>query len=267
MGELNLSILLIIGIGLFIGSIILRSKSNNKYDIKAVDLTLIILPFFAWLLLTGRIERIAFGGVEVEVAETFISASTAPIDSQITRTKSLPIDQVVETVERASKSGIDRIPTLIKNKTESLEFTLEHGGYWGPAIKLYFESLMAHSFLKYTVIHNKNGSLFGVYNAQTLSWYLNKEKYTAYKNFANYLNKGTTQSKEALSKFPGFISAEIAVNPNSNKRAVLEQMEKLNLDTLPVVNEQNQFVGVIDRTRLTASLIIEVSKKLEKTVK
>ena len=40
-------------------------------------------------------------------------------------------------------------------------------------------------------------------------------------------------------------------------------MEKLNIDTLPVVDKEGKFTGIVDRARLTASLIIEVADKLK----
>ena len=43
---------------------------------------------------------------------------------------------------------------------------------------------------------------------------------------------------------------------------VLEQMEKLNVDWLPVVDEAKKFVGVVDRSRVVASLILEVDTRL-----
>jgi CBS-domain-containing membrane protein len=40
-------------------------------------------------------------------------------------------------------------------------------------------------------------------------------------------------------------------------------MERLKMGTLPVIDSNKRFVGMVDRTQLTASLIIDVAKKLE----
>jgi len=40
-------------------------------------------------------------------------------------------------------------------------------------------------------------------------------------------------------------------------------MENLNIDVLPSLNQENKFIGVVDRSRLTASLIIDVTNRLK----
>lgn len=161
------------------------------------------------------------------------------------------------------KGGVDRIPKLIERKTEALEFRLGHGGYWGPAIQMYFESLDAYAFLRYAIIHHKDGTLFGVFEAKYLLRYFREQGENAYHSFARHLNKPSEQSLQRLKDLPGFISGEYAVTSDANKRSVLEEMEKLKRDTLPVVDSNRRFVGMVDRTQLTASLIIDVAKKLE----
>jgi hypothetical protein len=45
------------------------------------------------------------------------------------------------------------------------------------------------------------------------------------------------------------------VTKKSDKRDVLDRMEKSGRDWLPVVNAQGQLDGIVDRSRLTASMI------------
>lgn len=50
---------------------------------------------------------------------------------------------------------------------------------------------------------------------------------------------------------------------NADKKTVLEKMENLGLEILPVVSEKGKFLGVVDRSRLTSSLIIDMANKLK----
>ena len=84
--------------------------------------------------------------------------------------------------------------------------------------------------------------------------------YTA-KDFAKWLNDANTT---ALTKLPGFISVEDAITENTDKDRALRKMEKLNVDTLPVIDEAKRFVGIVDRSRLIASLLIDVVASLKK---
>ena len=263
MSTTIITTLLVTGLALFVLSIAVRSKTGSRYEIKGIDLAIVIVPFLIWLLMTGRIERIAFGGVEVEVAEAFIDATGAPIEAQVARASPLAIDDVVETVERATKGGVDRIPRLIASKTEALEFRLGHGGYWGPAIRQYFESLSAYAFLRYAIIYQQDGTLFGVFDARDLLGYFREKGDSAYDDFARYLNEGNSPSLQELQDLPGFLPGEYAVKTSDDKRFVLKQMDKRNMATLPVVDSQRGFVGMVERTRLVASLIVDVVEKLE----
>ena len=263
MSSLAVSILLLAGGVLFILSIFLRVKTGGKYEIKMIDLTLVLIPLLFWLLGTGKIQKFAVGGVEFETAQAFIGAAEAPIEEQVALTLPLSIEDVVESVERGAKAGVSQIPRLIKKKTEALEFRLGHGGYWGPAIQEYFESLDAYAFLRYAIIHEQDGTLFGVFEAKALLRYFREQGERTYHNFARYLNSPNEESRQQLKDLPGFIPGEYAVTPSANKRFVLEQMEKLKMETIPVVDSNRQFIGMVDRSQLTASLIIDVAKKLE----
>jgi CBS-domain-containing membrane protein len=53
------------------------------------------------------------------------------------------------------------------------------------------------------------------------------------------------------------------VTKKSDKRDVLDRMEKSGRDWLPVVNAQGQLDGIVDRSRLTASMILDVTNQLK----
>jgi CBS-domain-containing membrane protein len=53
------------------------------------------------------------------------------------------------------------------------------------------------------------------------------------------------------------------VTETTDKAHALQAMESLNIDTLPVINQEKQFVGIVNRSRVTASLILDVAKALK----
>ena len=63
---------------------------------------------------------------------------------------------------------------------------------------------------------------------------------------------------------PGFIASKDAVTKETDKGQALRKMEKLNVETLPVVDKMKHFAGIVNRSRLTASLLIDVSENLKK---
>ena len=48
----------------------------------------------------------------------------------------------MEVIQPAEKRGTDAIPKLIEQKTQALAFRLGMGGYYGEAIRQYFDDLV-----------------------------------------------------------------------------------------------------------------------------
>lgn len=234
--------------------VFIRSKTNAKYEVKNSDIVLGLLPIVLILLVSGKIESFEFGDLKVKAA--LVDASNKEIVSQISPLQGIPVREL----QSESKGAVSRIPTLIKNKTESLEFRLGHGGYFGPAIGEYFDALSRQGLLKYVVVTNPDGTFFGMYDAGTLIGFTeNPENNAGLDDFAYWLNNNRSG---ALAEIPGFIPAADALSQNSNKSEALGAMERENLDMLPVVDTDGYLSGIVDRSRLTASLILDVTEQL-----
>jgi len=79
-------------------------------------------------------------------------------------------------------------------------------------------------------------------------------------NVANWLNN---KNVDELKTLPGFISADQALDSKADRQKALEQMNALDVQTIPVVNENKKFVDVVDRSKLTASILTDLAAKLE----
>lgn len=72
-----------------------------------------------------------------------------------------------------------------------------------------------------------------------------------------------TVDKAHLSPLPGMIRGENAVAQGAGKREAFGHMEKLGPGWLPVLNDKRPFPGIVERTRIIASLLLDVASKLE----
>ena len=241
----------------------INTKSDNKYELKSIDIALLLLPVVFFLFFTGKIGKVNLFGMEFETASVIVDASHQPIESQVIELEGATIDDMVRTVEMESKRGVSRIPELIEKKTEALRFRLGHGGYNGPAIKQYLQSLTAAAHLKYVVINDDEGRLFGFVNAREIMSYFEKQGSNSYLTFANQLNRPNDRNLDRLRSLPGFVPLDMAVNSEKKKRDVLQMMDEFNIHTLPVVNEENRFLGIVEQSRLSASLLLEIFDKLD----
>ncbi len=247
-----------IAIGIFIailGILVLLRAKNSKYEVRPAEIVVAILPIVIFLLVTGKVQKFEFGEFKIESA--FVKASTSPITSQVTPLRGLPS----EPLRIDPKLGPNEIPHLIERKTEGLLFRLGHGGYVGEVIKEYLVSLVKYPFLRYIIMEDKDGSFFAVADAQELTALLMSVNppYRA-EDFARWLN---SPDKASLKKLPGFIPSESAVSETTDKSQALQLMESLDVDNLPAINKDKRFTGIVNRSRLTASLIIDVVKQLK----
>lgn len=231
---------------------IFRLKVGEKFDIRNSDILLAIIPVALWLILTGRIQKLEFGEFKIEAA--FVEASKSSVKAQIKPVK-LPVEPLVMGLKGSPKM----IQKLIKNKTEALVFRLGNS-YYGPAIEEYLERLTEYPFFKYIVINEEDGRFFAIADARALNSYFKsrEEGLTSWK-FADWLKN--SDKAFLSSELPGFISKAIILD--TDKKTALELMEKFNVDILPVVDKWGKFLGIVDRSRITASLIIEMANKLK----
>lgn len=255
--------LLTLGAVLVIGSLLLRVFSGGRHEIKTTDLVFLVIPLLVVALATGKLKGVDIFGVKADLSELWAAAVQTKIAGQVAPAAPATVQDAVQVVELATKGGIQELRRLIERKIQALEFKLGHGGYYGPAIKTYFEALSGSSSLRVIVVDKPDGKLFGMYDAADLIGYLRVAGEQGYEQFQNLLNSGNEAARAELAKLPGFVGAEHAVTAITSKRDALARMEQLNVDILPVVDEQQRFVGTVERAKLTASLILAVTDKLE----
>jgi hypothetical protein len=249
----------IFGLLLLIALVAIRTASAGRIEVKPTDAAIAAIPVVLWLLASGQVTKLAVGaeGITVETTRmAILEAADRPIENQVSP---LP----VATVEIAAKGSIADIPALVARGIAALEFQLGFGGYVGDVIREYFEALTASPSFRYVVITNPDGTLFGIMDAHRLNAALsNRSGPVSWNNFADLLNRNDPAGIAELGARYGFVAAGNAVGAMADKRMVLEQMEKLNADWLPVVDQGREFVGVVDRSRVVASLILEVDTRL-----
>jgi hypothetical protein len=256
----------------------IKSKLANRIEIKPVDVGIALIPFVLWMATAGIFKKVEVPGIlSFETADAIVSAAAAPIDLQVTK---MPIS----VLKADTKEGVFEIPRLIKSGTQVLSFRLGYKGYYGPAIWMYFNHLLRSPIFKYALITDEKGSLFGLFDAGKLTALLNpennedlmkafpldsfhglpdEEKVKAWSDFATMIKDS---NKTKLSAVSGFVPAAIAVEPDADKKQVLGKMEQRGLEWLPVAREKdghNIFLGIVERSRLTASLILDVANQLE----
>ena len=250
--------LLVIGLALLIGSVLMRVLSSGKYEVKTIDLVFIVVPLLLVGLATGRLQGLDLFGVKADLSTLF--ADDANREIKVGQPPVSSVDDVTQFIEAPGKGGLGEIPRLIENKTEAISFRLGAGGYVPWMIKEYFEKLYGTSYLKFIVIENPDGTLFGVFTAADLIAYMRAAQDQGYQQFGDLINYGDDGAREMLARLPGFVSVDSAATTTTTKREALERMEQLDRSALPVVDADRRFVGTVERSKVIASLLLTVTK-------
>ncbi len=248
MTETALAIVVVVA--LVAGLTFLRARTDSKFEVKTSDVALALVPVALWMLFTGKVQEFAVGDVKIVTA--IREASASPIRNQVTP---LPVADV----RMDPKSGVDQIPALLRKKTEALSFRLGSGGYYGPAIAEYLARLSQSPSFRYVVISTADGKFLGMIDGRQLAALLIGPDMQAANEFAQNLNRNDA---EAILRLSGIVARDKAITKKTDKRQALMQMEALDVQTLPVVDEAGQFAGIVDRSKLTASILIEIAGKV-----
>ena len=239
--------------------VLLRTVTQNRFEVKNSDIFLALIPVALGLVLSGYIQELTVGDLKIVPAVT--KATKSPIKAQVS---ALP----VEAVTANPKEGVSKIPELVKKRTQALSFQLGYHGYRGFAIKQYLKALTRYPFFEYVVVIDSGGRLFGLFDARQLFKLLRdpprqsrKEEFPDFDQLAEWIASSKISKIESL---PGFVGKPHALKKTTNKHDALQRMEKLDVQTLPVVDDEDRLVGILERSKLSASILIEISNQLEK---
>ncbi len=234
-----------------------RAVSRGNVEIRLNDAVIAVLAAFLVLFMSGRIDKfvVSSQGVTVESAKrAILAASAQPIRQQVSPLPVAPI-------EESLKGGADMIPSVVARGVGSLDFLLGANAYVPQVVQKYLETLSAYPFFRFVTLLTPDGRVAGFIDARRLLAALQaRAQGQSFESFAAAVNRGDTAQ---LAKLPGFLPAAAAVTPQSDKREVLARMEKLGTDWLPVLGPDGKLAGVVDRSRLTASLILDVANQLQ----
>ncbi|MBN1595978.1 CBS domain-containing protein [candidate division FCPU426 bacterium] len=241
-------------LAVLIGFVVLRQKFSPKLEVKWTDICIALIPIVIWMLFAGKIKNLRLGELGFETV--FAEAAAAEVEKQVKPVTALPVQRV----RTATKGPVDRIPNLVAGKTEALRFQLGTQGYQGAAIREYLQQ--TKGFLKYLVFEDADGEFVGMADVKTVCAFDNatgEGEFTLDK-LAEWLVR---KDLAAIKRIPDILSKEDAIQTSFSKTETLARMEKLDRDLLPVVDKNGVLIGTVERTKLIASMLIDISNRLE----
>lgn len=236
--------------------VLLRSYTGGKSEVTIADAAIALVPIIFVLFATGKIDKLGIGPSGITVESAIVNAADADVLDQVE-----VLDQVAETDEvlAVAKGGLDSIPKFLRQGVQALTFRVG-GNYVDEIIESYFRQLtQSPRFQYFIVLEPSKDRFFGIMDARQLLALID-QKVLKWSD----LEKLIKDKPLELSELDGFIRLDSAVQETVTKREALMRLEETGLEWLPVVNEKNQFVGVINRSKVTASLILDITNTLSK---
>lgn len=216
---------------------------------------------------------------ELDALSTKALARLKPIEASFGETKRQTVagSQSILPIEPArveGKGDPSEIEAMVTGGVNALSFTLG-GGYDGPVAWKYFDRLLSSPRFRYVVFLD-GGTFVGLVDARDLARALDPpdtgalhaelgrdpyalpipDQVPGWSRFADDIG---ARRLDVVASLPSFVPASAAVRSDWTSISALDHMERSGLERLPVVAPDGTFAGVIERSRLTTRVLLELA--------
>lgn len=217
---------------------VVNYRLNNEFKIDSSWLALGLVPVIIWLLTTQQLSEFSGFGLAFKLNK----ATATPVSLQVDGEAINP-----EKISREEKGSIRKIETFKRNRVSAVTLELGRTGYYAnSAIRKYLEELTPFTFFKYVLFVDNTGEFKGIIPGIKLL----EELRNGGLDLVLLIESGDISSIDGIST--------ISVPSGSSKQTSLQLMDKHSLSELPVVNEFNSFVGIVERNKITSSIVSQL---------
>lgn len=218
--------------------ILANYRLNNEFRIDTSWLALALAPVVIWLTASGQLTEFSGFGLAFKLKQAMQEPLSMVADGS-------PIEP--EPISSGAKGSLDRIDEYIGRRVQAVTLTTNRpGAYANWAIEQYLDRLTPHSFFKYVLITNADGKFAAIVDPEMLLGALRRGDI----DLVALLEQGDIRT------LPG--ASAVSVPVLSNKAETLQAMDRHNLAHLPVVDEWGRFVGIIERDKVTSSIVAQL---------
>jgi hypothetical protein len=228
----------VVGLILFILACAGQSYETNWIIIAA-------LPVAFWLFFSGRVSTFKAFGLELTAAIRQASGETIKDrDLLIFGSEELRLGEV------PPKGDVSQINGYVRQKISGLSFELSNQNYYtSTAIKRYLDELCQYDFFRWIIFRNRDGTFAGLVPAAELKLVGAGRQYS---RLISMIEKG------AVSDLPGFVGPQLALSTTDTKGQAIERFAKTDRSDLPVLDESQRFVGVLNRGQLQSRVLSSI---------
>ncbi|MEH6534267.1 MAG: CBS domain-containing protein [Photobacterium frigidiphilum] len=233
MESSHIALLLVTFMVVMCMSVAVRVKSKGEYEVKPIDVIIGLIPFIIWLLVSGKLTEFSVGDLSVKLRE----ASQSSISTQVSNLRE---NEDVLHIGVGCDYGVEK-------NMKSLET---------------FPTFRPYQFIVIEECEND-------YNSESYPIFVGMLSVEDYKDHFLGNTKLDVESffrNIKMSQFsvidnyniPSYISVTHAVTPNTKKLRALQIVDRLNVEALPVISDEGEFIGIVSRSRLVTSFVVDI---------
>lgn len=217
---------------------LIHYRLNKEFKIETSWLALGLAPVVIWLLATGQLAEFSGFGLAFKLNQ----ATAQPVSLQQEGSLIEP-----EQISADEKEGLSKIPAFVEKKVAALRLNINKPNYYSNwAIKQYLQALTPYPFFKYVLFTRTSGEFMGIMDASQLLFEMRE----------NNLDVVARLESGNVTTLGDVTTASI--EQGSSKEKALQLMSHNNLSELPVVNEKKQLIGMVERDRITSSIVAKL---------
>ena len=206
--------------------------------LKTSWLALGLTPVIIWLLSTQQLSEFSGFGLAFKLKEVTAKPVSIKRDGNLIKPEHISSD---------TKEGLGKIQTFIRRKVSAVTLKLDRTGYYNNwAIEQYLEKLTPYSFFKYVLFTRQSGEFVGIIDASKLLYEIQNNNL----NVVSHLEAGNINNIPEVK--------QISISTGSSKQKSLQMMDQYSLPELPVVNEEGRFIGIVERDKITSSIVAQL---------
>ena len=217
---------------------LINYKLNKEFKIETSWLALSLAPVVIWLITTQQLSEFSGFGLAFKLNKVTATPVSLQLDGDLIQPEAISSD---------AKEGIGKIDLFKRDRVAAITLEVGKQGYYlDSAIQRYLRELAPLSFFKYVLFLDKDRHFKGMIWGSKLL----EEMRNGNIDLVNLLET------ENISNISGINMASIT--SGSSKQSALQLMDRHGLSELPVVNENGQFIGVVERNKITSSIVAQL---------
>lgn len=220
---------------------VVHYRINKEFKIETSWLALSLAPVVIWLLATQQLSEFSGFGLAFKLKEVTASEVSLKVDGNAISPEKISSDE---------KGSIGKIESFKRDRVAAVTLVVGKQNYYNDrAIQKYLRELTPLSFFKYVLFENQAGEFRGVISADKLY----EDMLAGNVDLVASIESGDISGIDGI--------RAISTPSGSTKQESLQLMDRHGLSELPVVDEFGKFVGVVERDKITSSIVAELVSK------